>query len=396
MSKEEKIKEILTRGVEEIIERPSLEKKLRSGKKLRVKLGIDPTGSELHLGHASVLRKLKQFQDLDHEIIFLIGDFTAKIGDPSGRKEERKPLTSKDIKQNMKDYVRQAGKILNIKKTQIRYNSEWYEKKDTSFLFELSSRFTVARVLERDDFQERMKEKKEISVLEILYPLFQGYDSVALEADIELGASDQKFNLLMARRVQKRYGQEEQDILTVPLLEGLDGQRKMSKSYNNYIAIEERSNEMYAKIMSLPDNLMWKYFELLTELSMDKIKDWQGQVEENKTNPKDIKAKLAFEITKSLHSQEKAKNAEGEFNKVFRDKELPSQIPEIVIKEQKLKIVDLLVKARLSPSKSDARRLVEQGGVKINKNFIKDPFKEVDIKSGLVLRIGKRKIIKIK
>jgi len=396
MIKEHEIKEILTRGVDEIIERTSLEKKLRSGKKLKVKLGIDPTGSELHLGHAAVLRKLKQFQNLGHEIVFLIGDFTAKIGDPSGRKEERKPLTQKQIKQNMKDYVRQASKILNFRKTKVRYNSEWYEKKDTSFLFELTSRFTVARVLERDDFQERMKEKKEISVLEILYPLFQGYDSVALNSDVELGASDQKFNLLMARRVQKRYGQEEQDVLTTPLLLGLDGKSKMSKSYKNYIAIEEKPNEMYAKIMSMPDNLMWKYFELLTDIPIDKIKDWQSQVKENKVNPRDIKAKLAFETTKSLHSQEKAKKAEKEFNKIFRDKGLPSQITEVVIDVNKIKVIDLIIRTKFAPSKSQARRLIVQGGVKINKDVIKDPFREIDIKSGLVLQIGKRKVIRIK
>jgi tyrosyl-tRNA synthetase len=395
MSKEEKIKEILTRSVDEIIERPNLEKKLKSGKKLRVKFGIDPTGSELHLGHSAVLRKLKQFQDLGHEIIFLIGDFTARIGDPSGHKEERKPLTQEEIGQNMKDYIRQAGKILNIKKTKIRYNSEWYEKKDTSFLFELTSRFTVARVLERDDFQERIKEKKEISVLEILYPLFQGYDSVALESDVELGASDQKFNLLMARRVQRRYGQEEQDILTVPLLEGLDGKSKMSKSYKNYVAIEEKPNEMYAKIMSLPDDLMWKYFELLTDLPMEKIKDWQGQVKENKVNPRDIKAKLAFEITKLLHNQEKAKKAEEEFNKVFRNKELPSQILEIAIGVKKIKAIDLMIKTKLAPSKSEARRLIEQGAVKLDKDIIKNPFQDIVIKSGMILQAGKRKYVKI-
>ena len=294
----EKIKEVLTRGVSEVIVRDDLEKKLLSGKQLRVKFGIDPTAPDLHLGHTVVLRKLRQFQDLGHKVIFLIGDFTATIGDPSGRTFQRQQLPENEIKKNMKDYIRQAGKILDIKKAEIRYNGEWYKKKGALFLMELSSKISYARVMERDDFQKRIKENSDINMLELLYPILQGYDSVELHCDVELGGQDQKFNLLMGRKIQKRYDLPEQDVLTVPLLEGTDGIKKMSKSTGNYIALNDSPSDMYGKIMAIPDILILKYIELLTDIDIEEIKKMQ--------NPRDQKARLAGENVKMDHREKAA------------------------------------------------------------------------------------------
>jgi len=391
-----KIEELLTRGVDEIINEEHLKKRLKSGKKLRVKFGIDPTGSALHLGHSVPFRKLKQFQDLGHKVIFLIGDYTAMIGDPSGRSEARKVITEKQVKNNMKDYINQAGKILNIKKVEIRHNSEWYKKKGALFLFELTSRFTMARVMERDDFKKRIKEDVDISVLEILYPLMQGYDSVELKADVEIGGRDQKFNLLMGRKVQKKYGCSEQDIITVPLLEGMDGVRKMSKSYNNYIGLAEDSLKMYGKIMSIPDGVMWKYFRLLTNISVKEIEDMQNKVFPlGILSPKDAKVKLAKEIVAMYHGKKEAERAEQEFNKIFKEKKLPTDIPEIKIKESKLNILDLLVKTKLASSKSEARRLVDQKAVKINTEVKNDWKAIIEIKKGLIIQVGRRRFVKL-
>lgn len=398
-----KIEELLSRGVDEIIDEEHLKKSLRSGKKLRVKFGIDPTGSDLHLGHSVPLRKLKQFQDLGHKVIFLIGDYTAMIGDPSGRSETRKIITEKQVKNNMKDYINQASKVLNIKKIEIRHNSEWYKKKGALFLFELTSRFTVARVMERDDFKKRIKEDVDISILEILYPLMQGYDSVELKADVEIGGRDQKFNLLMGRKVQKKYGHPEQDIITVPLLEGIDGVRKMSKSYNNYIGLTEDPLKMYGKTMSIPDGVMWKYFRLLTNISVKEIEDMQNKVFPlGILSPKDAKVKLAKEIVTIYHSEKEAERAEKEFNKIFKKKELPTEIPKVKIKGlprfqrgAKLAILDLLAGAKLASSKSEAKRLILQGGVKIDGEIQKDWQKVVEIKKGQVVQVGKRKFVKL-
>src|SRR3990167_7601790 len=262
---------LLERGVEEIIDKEHLKERLKKGEKLRVKLGIDPTAKDLHLGHTVVLRKLKQFQDEGHQAVFIIGDFTATIGDPSGRDTLRPNLTSEQIKENMKNYLTEASKVIAIKKAEIRYNSEWYKDKGVDFLMDLTSKFTVARILERDDFQKRLKDDRDISLLEILYPILQGYDSFEVKADIELGGTDQKFNLLMGRKVQKRFGQAEQDIVTTPLIEGLDGVKKMSKSSGNYIGLSDEAVDMFGKVMSLPDDLMVKYFTLLTDVSQEDI-----------------------------------------------------------------------------------------------------------------------------
>ena len=368
---------------------------VKSGKRLRVKFGIVPTAPDLHLGHLVVLKKLKQFQNLGHQVIFLIGDSTAMIGDPSGRSETRKILTKTEIKKNEKDYISQAGKILDLKKIEIRHNSEWYGKKGYEFMMDLASKFTVARMMERDDFQKRLKDDIEVSILEIFYPLFQGYDSVELKADVELGGTDQKFNLLTGRKVQKRYNQLEQDIITVPLLEGLDGVKKMSKSYSNYIAFDDSANEMYGKTMSLPDVLMWKYYKLLTETPIKQIEKIKEQVSIQNVNPRDVKANLAKEIVKIFYTEKEALDAEEAFDKQFKNKEVPDDIKEVSLSSNKLNVVDLLVEAKLVSSKSEGRRMVEQGGVRIDGNKV-ESISEVEIKSGTVVQVGKRKFVKIK
>lgn len=393
--KDKKIEELLTRGVDEVINKNHLEKRLKSREKLRVKFGIDPTGSELHLGHSVPFRKLRQFQDLGHKVIFLIGDFTARIGDPSGRIEGREPLSEKQIKENMKDYIKQAAKILDIKKVEIRYNSEWYGKKGALFLFDLTSRFTIARVMERDDFKRRIKEDIDISVLEIIYPLMQGYDSVELRADVEIGGRDQKFNLLMGRKVQKKYGCVQQDIITVPLLEGTDGVRKMSKSYKNYIGLTEPPEKIYGKIMSIPDELIWKYFNLLTDISLKEIENMRQKIYTVSLLPKDIKVRLAREIVSMYYSKKAALAAEKEFEKVFKKKELPTKIPAVKINKKKINILDLLAKTKLASSKSEAKRLILQKGVKIDDKVQDDWRKIVEIKKGLIVQIGRRKFIKL-
>ena len=390
-----KIEELLTRGVAEVISRKHLEKRLRAGKKLRVKFGIDPTAPILHLGHSVPLRKLREFQELGHQIVFLIGDFTAMIGDPSARVALRKPLAEKEIKKNMKDYVKQAARILDMKKVEVRYNSEWYKKKGAAFLMDLTSRFTYARLIERDEFKKRMERGIDISILELIYPLLQGYDSVELRADLEIGGTDQKFNLLMGRKVQKKYNQPQQDILTVPLLEGIDGVRKMSKSYNNYITLTEAPLKMYGKIMSIPDTIIWHYFTLLTNLSLEEIEKMKKEVYQIILHPRDAKARLAKEIVTIYHGKKAAIQAEQEFNKIFKEKKLPTRIPEIKIKEKSLNILDLLVKTKLASSKSEAKRLILQKGVKIDGVLEKDWQKNVQAEKGMVIQVGKRKFVKL-
>ncbi|PIS42807.1 MAG: tyrosine--tRNA ligase [Candidatus Kerfeldbacteria bacterium CG08_land_8_20_14_0_20_40_16] len=390
----EKIKTLLERGVEEIIEIDSLKRKLTSGKKLRVKLGIDPTAPDLHLGHWVVLKKLKQFQDLGHQVIFLIGDYTGMIGDPSGRSEVRPMLTIDELKENEKNYISQAGKVLNIKKVEIRHNSEWYNKKKANFIMEISSKFTYARLVERDDFKKRIKNDVDVSMLELFYPLLQGYDSVELKADVEIGGTDQKFNLLTGRKVQKRYNQPQQDIITVPLLEGTDGVRKMSKSYKNYIAFNDSAKEIFGKVMSLPDGLIWKYYKLVTDIPLDRIKKLKKDVQIQQANPRDLKADLAKEVIKIFYLAKDADQAEQEFNEQFRDKKLPDAIPELKLEKKKWDLGGLLVKTGLVSSKSEARLMIEQGAVRINQKKISQ--KEITIKAHDIVQVGKRKFVKVK
>lgn len=387
---------LLSRNIEEVIVKPHLEERLKKGEKLRIKLGADPTAPDLHLGHSVVLRKLKEFQDLKHKIVFIIGDFTAKIGDPTGRLKTRPALSDAEIKKNAETYFKQVGKILNIKKTEIRYNSEWFAKEGWSDVLKLVSKFTVARILERDDFAKRLKQGIDIGVHEILYPIMQAYDSVQVCADVEIGGTDQKFNMLTGRDLQRKLKFPEQDVITVPLLVGLDGKEKMSKSKGNYIALFDSPNEMYGKIMSIPDNLIIQYFKLLTDVEAFEIKQMEEQLENSLINPRDLKARLAREVVILYHGIDKALTAEKEFEKIFKKKEKPTKIPEIKIKEKKLRLVDLLLRVKLVTSKSEARRLISQGGVKIDSRIIKEWNQIVEVKPGMVIQVGKRRFMKIR
>jgi tyrosyl-tRNA synthetase len=374
---DDKIKTILERGVEEIIDRDHLLAVLESGKKLRVKLGIDPTAPDIHLGHTVPLRKLRHFQAAGHQIVLIIGDFTATIGDPSGRSEERKPLTDEDVKKNMKKYLDQAAKVIDIKKTEVRYNSEWHRHEGLASMLELARAATFQQVVRRADFQKRIEEGRDISLMEMLYPLLQGYDSVKIKADVEIGGTDQKFNLLMGRRVQRHFGQAEQDVMMLPLIEGLDGVKKMSKSYGNYIAVDEKPNEMFGKVMAVPDPLLKKYFECLTEKTF-KPED----------NPYGAKIMLAYEIVKMCHSKEAAEAAHENFIRTFSKKELPDNV-------ETVKATTILEAVRASgvPSNSEVMRLLKQNAVEKNEKTVTDP-KEL-VKKGDVIRVGKKKFVKI-
>lgn len=390
-----KIQEVVSRGVEEAIDKKHLEEIMGKGDKLRIKLGIDPTGADLHLGHSVVLRKLRQFQELGHQVILLIGDFTAKIGDPSMRVDARRPLTDEEVRKNMEDYTKQASKIIDINEVEIRYNSEWFGEKKMDFLMDLARRFTYARIIERDDFKKRMEQGLEVSMLELLYPLLQGYDSVALKADVEIGGSDQKFNLVFARKVQKKYGQKEEDVITLPLLIGTDGVKKMGKSCGNYIRLAEKPFKMFEQVMTIDDSLIWQYFELLTEKPMEEVRELKKLVEGGKANPKDVKMELALMIVGFYHSEQEAKAAQDEFKRVFSERLLPSEIPGVRIEEKSLNILDLLVRTKALPSKSEAKRLVTQKGVKID-GAVKDDWKEsIEIKTGQTIQIGKNRFFKI-
>lgn len=378
-----KINEILSRGVEEIIEKESLLKRLQSGKKLRIKHGIDPTGPKIHIGRAIQFQKLRAFQELGHQIVLIIGDFTALIGDASDKQAMRKVLTEKEIKENIKDYKKQIGKILDLKKTEIKYNSQWLNKLSAKDLLRLSMNFTAQQLIQRRNFKERWDSGKPIGFYELDYPLLQGYDSVAVKADVEIGGSDQLFNLLAGREIQKSFGQFPQDIITFKMLNGLDG-RKMSTSWGNIITIVDSPNDMYGKIMSMKDELIPEYFELCTLLSFDKNE-----------NPKSLKIKLAKEIIKTYYSQKEALKAQENFENVFKNNQAPDDISKIEIKEAELPILDLLVKTGIAFSKAEARRLVEQNGVKID-GIIKNNWQEkIKVGKGMVIQAGKRRFAKI-
>jgi len=389
--------ELLLRGVEEIIPKKEFHKKLNKNRPLRIKLGFDPTAPDLHLGHTVILNKLKLFQDLGHEVIFLIGDFTGMVGDPSGVDETRPVLSEEEIKKNAKTYERQVFKILDKKKTEIRFNSEWMDNFSPKEFIRLSSAQTVARMLERDDFHKRYSSQKPISIHEFLYPLLQGYDSVALNADVELGGTDQKFNLLLGREVQKFYGMEPQIAFTLPLLEGLDGIKKMSKSLENYIAIEDEENDMFGKVMSVSDELMWRYFELLSFKS-DKEINKLKRAQTNGENPRDIKFMLAEEIVDRFHGEGSGRKAREEFKSIFQRGKNPSNVVEIEIqlKEQDITLPRVLKEAGLVASTSEALRLIKQGAVKVEGEKIIDSKHKISSNSSLLYQIGKRKFSKIK
>lgn len=391
----EKIKEILSRGVEDAIVKESLAEKLVSGKKLTIKVGADPSSPDLHLGHSVVLRKLKEFQDLGHKIVFIIGDFTAKIGDPSGKSKTRPSLSAAQIKSNSRTYFKQVKKILDDKNLEIRNNSEWFLKEGWNEVLKLTSRFTIARILERDDFSKRFKEHSDIAVYEILYPLMQAYDSVKISADIEIGGTDQKFNLLAGRELQKKMGLPEQDIITVPLLVGMDGTQKMSKSLGNYIAILDKPFEMYGKIMSLPDSLIVDYFKLTTNLSLSEIQEIEKKLKNGKVNPRDVKSRLGKEIVSLYHNAKSAEQSEREFNKIFKERQIPSDIPVFKLPPVEINILDLLVAVKLAPSKSQAQRLVDQKAVEINNLLVDDWRAFVKPEKDMLIKAGKRGFAKI-
>ncbi|QKG85228.1 tyrosine--tRNA ligase [Kroppenstedtia pulmonis] len=397
--------EVIKRGVAEIIPEEDLKNKIRrsleSGKPLKVKLGLDPSAPDIHIGHTVVLNKLRQFQDLGHTVQLLIGDFTGRIGDPSGKSETRRQLTEKEVKENAQTYADQMFKVLDREKTEIHFNSKWLRSLDFADVVDLASKTTVARMLERDDFAKRYHNGQAISVHEFFYPLMQGYDSVALETDIEMGGTDQTFNLLMGRQLQGQYGQEEQVVLTMPLLEGLDGVKKMSKSLGNYIGIDEDPKEIYGKAMSIPDELMPKYFELVTDFPLEEKKELAAGLEEGRIHPRDAKMKLARRLVEMYHSQEAAEEAEAGFRKVFQQRALPDDMPETAIAvsnltEGRMWIIRLLSELKLVSSNGEARRMVKQGAVKINEEKVSDIDAQVRLEQGMVVQVGKRKFIKIK
>ncbi|MFT3813615.1 MAG: tyrosine--tRNA ligase [Acidovorax sp.] len=388
--------EVSLRGVEELLPRDEWTKKLAraeaTGQPLRIKLGLDPTAPDIHIGHTVVLNKMRQLQDLGHQVIFLIGDFTSLIGDPSGRNSTRPPLTPEQIKANAETYYRQASLVLDPARTEIRYNSEWSEPLGASGMIQLAAKYTVARMMERDDFHKRFTTGQSISVHEFLYPLMQGYDSVALKSDLELGGTDQKFNLLMGRHLQQEYGQEPQCILTMPLLVGLDGVDKMSKSKNNYIGIAEDANTMFAKVLSISDTLMWDWFTLLSFKSLAEIAALKAEVAGGR-NPKDAKVMLAKEITARFHSAEAAEAAEQDF--INRSKGgIPDDIPEVALSGAPLGIGALLKQANLAPSTSEANRLIDGGGVRVDGGVVSDRGLKLDAGS-YVVQVGKRKFARV-
>jgi tyrosyl-tRNA synthetase len=391
MSAIEQAIQTIRRGTDELIVVEELAKKLASGRKLRVKLGLDPTAPDLHLGHTVVINKLRDFQQLGHQVQFLIGDFTGLIGDPSGKNQTRPPLTREEIERNAKTYQDQVFKILDPEKTQVLYNSEWSDKLGAEGMIRLASRYTVARILERDDFSKRYKQGQPIAVHELLYPLMQGYDSVAMKADVELGGTDQKFNLLVGRELQKQYGQEPQCIVTMPLLEGLDGKEKMSKSLGNYVGIAEAPQQIFGKLMSVSDELMWRYIELLSFASAAETGLWKNE------HPREVKARFAKEIVARFHGASAAERAEAEFASRFREGELPEDMPEVTLKapEGGLLIAQLLKQASLTPSTTEAQRMIEQGGVKLDGERVSDKGLKVPAGRTVVAQVGKRKFARI-
>ncbi len=388
------INTLLERGTVEVIVKEDLEQKLKSGKKLRVKLGIDPSGSDLHIGHMVVIKKLREFQQAGHHILLLFGNFTGQIGDPTDKLNARQPKTQEQLEANAKKYLEQVSKILDTKNIEVVWNADWLSKLSFADVIGLAQIFTVHQMLERDMYQERIKKNHPIYMHEFLYPLMQGYDSVALKADLELGGTDQTFNLLAGRPIQKAYGQEPQNVLTVPLLIGTDGKDKMGKSLNNYIGVNESPKEMYGKTMSITDDLIVPYFELATDISLDEIKKIKQAIKEGE-NPKNLKMRLAKEIVALYHDQASANEAEKEFIEIFSNKGLPEDIEIKEIKGSKLNIIELIAQTALTSSKSEARRILQGGGVRIDGEKINSMDGEIDISKERLLQVGKRKFIKV-
>jgi tyrosyl-tRNA synthetase len=394
--------EYLKKGCVEIIQEKELEAKLahslKEKKPLRVKAGFDPTAPDIHLGHTVLLRKMKHYQDMGHDVIFLIGDFTGLIGDPSGRSTTRPPMTREEINKNAETYKIQIFKILDPKKTIIDFNSRWLGKLTSFDIINLTAKYTVARILERDDFSNRLKNGKPISTHELLYPLMQAYDSVALEADVELGGTDQKFNLLVGREIQREFKQKPQVVMTMPLLEGLDGVEKMSKTLDNFVGITEPPGEIFGKIMSISDPLMFRYFELLTDETLSQIEKWRKEAKEGKVNPKDLKSRLAQSIVADFWGNQEAEETAEEFERVFKNKEIPSEIEVIEVKVTEIPLIDLMVNQNIFPSRGEAKRIIRQGGVYLDGQRIEDIGLKVALRKNAerVLKIGKKNFFKIK
>ena len=392
----------LKKGVHEIIReedlRTKLERSRKTGKPLRAKLGVDPTAPDIHLGHTVVIRKLKHFQDMGHTAVFLIGDFTAMVGDPTGQSETRPPLSREQVQANAKTYLEQVFKILDPGKTEIRYNSEWLDKLSSYDIVKLCAKYRVARMLEREDFHNRLVNQQPISVHEFLYPLLVAYDSVVLEADVELGATEQKFNLLMGREIQREYGQESQVCMTMPILVGLDGARKMSKSLGNYVGITEPPQEMFGKMMSIPDDLMWSYYELVTDRTEKEIAELKTAVASGKLHPMDVKMRLGEEVVSVFQGAEAGRKAAENFQRVFRDRQAPTEVPaQKIPRGPAKKLTALLVELNLVPSKSEGERLIKQGGVEINEQRVDDFRKDMDLSqpAEFLLRAGKKKFLRL-
>ena len=394
---EEQIK-IILKGVDDIIDEKDLREKLvkadKEGRQLVVKLGLDPSAPDIHLGHTVVLRKMKQLQDLGHKIIIIIGDFTGKVGDPTGKSSARKALNTEQVLENAKTYEEQIFKVLDKDKTEVRFNSEWLAKLNFEDVVKLAATITVARMLEREDFKKRYENHTPISVHEFFYPLMQGYDSVAINADIELGGTDQRFNLLMGRALQKDFGQESQVVIMMPLIEGLDGVNKMSKSLGNYIGVDEEAGIMYQKAMEIPDGLIVKYYNLVTDVHPDVVNKIEQDLKEDRVNPRNVKMELAKEIVRLYHGEERANFAQERFKSVFQKGQIPIDILTVEVNEKGFDLAEIVVVNKLAPSKSELRRLVKQGGVKVNEEKIAD-LQEVVAEGELVVQIGKKKFIKI-
>lgn len=372
-----------------------LEASVKKKKPLRIKYGADPSAPDLHLGHTVPLRKLREFQDFGHTIVFIIGDFTAQIGDPTGRSETRKRLTSQEVKANAKTYQDQVFGILDKKKTEVRFNSEWLGKLKTADILDLTAKYTVARLLERDDFQKRYREGQPIALVEFMYPLFQGYDSVCVESDIEIGGTDQKFNLLVGRDLQKIWNQKPQLVLTLPLIEGTDGVRKMSKSFNNHIAIRDTPTEMFGKVMAIPDPLMETYYKYVLCLKAEEKAAILKDLKSGKLHPREAKANLAESIVALFHDEKKAKRAREEFDQIFKQKGLPDNVPDVALNYERIDLATLLKDAKLVASKGEGRRLIQQGGVKIDQAKVDDPALEISLKTPVLIQCGKRKFAKV-
>lgn len=392
VNREKNIKQVLERNVQDVIERGHLRQALLGGKKLRIKHGIDPTGDKIHIGRAVVLWKLKEFQDLGHKVILIIGDFTAQIGDPSDKLSKRPFLSKVEIKRNLKNYLPQIGKILNLKKTEVRYNSEWLSKLDFREVSELAEVFSVQQMVKRRNFAERWEREEEISLREFFYPLMQGYDSVAVKADLELGGTDQLFNLMAGRKIQEYYGQKPQDVMTSKMLLGTDG-RKMSTSWGNVINIVDSPSEQFGKLMSMRDESILEYFTLATDVSTEEINEVEAELK--RSNPKIIKEKLATRIVKRYHGEEAALKVKTDFEKVFSKRDFSVTLPVLGIPRSKFQILELVVTSGVVTSRSEARRLIEQGGVDVDDENISDPKTEIVFKGGEVLRVGKKSFFKV-